>query len=295
MSTTARRHRPVDEVYRKIGDVSTRVLVSPGSGPPLIFLHGYSDLADTWRPVMRQLAAADRHMIAVDLPGFGHADALRAGPVMPQLDSFVADLVRETCAATGERGFVIGNSLGGITALRAGGDHTLPIAGVVPISPAGFGHSRAIKAMEGRAALVPLLERRLIPMPVIRGVMGVAFRRASCTNPRHADRHAVRAFTEQFRRREDMVRVFSSAAPVLDELRASRDAIPEVKVPVLLLWGDRDRLTLHRGASRIQAAIPQTELVSLHGYGHCPQLEIPARVASHIAEFVDRHTSAAAL
>jgi pimeloyl-ACP methyl ester carboxylesterase len=172
----------------------------------------------------------------------------------------------------------------------AAGNHALPIAGVVPISPAGFGHSRAIKAVEGREALMPLLQRRVVPMPVIRGVMGVAFRRASCRHPRHADRQAVRAFTGQFRRREDMIRVFSSAAPVLDELRAERDTLPDVSVPVLLLWGDRDRLTVHRGAERIQAAIPQTEFVTLHGYGHCPQLEIPARVASHISEFVDRTT-----
>lgn len=291
MSTTARRHRPVEETYRKIGDVGSRVLEVAGSGPPLIFLHGYSDLADTWRPVMRHLAASDRHLIAVDLPGFGHADSFHPGPVMPQLDSFVADLVRETSDATGEQAFVIGNSLGGITALRAGSNPTLPIAGVVPISPAGFGHSRAIRAVEGRDALVPMLQRRVVPMPVIRGVMGAAFRRASCSNPRHADRQAVRAFTDQFRRREDMIRVFSSAGPVLNELRAGRDVPLTVACPVMLLWGDRDRLTVHRGAMRIQASIPHAELVTLHGYGHCPQLEIPARVASHVSEFVDRHTS----
>jgi pimeloyl-ACP methyl ester carboxylesterase len=291
-STTVRRHRPINETHRRIGDVGSRVLETPGPGAPLVFLHGYSDLADTWRPVMRQLAGGDHHLVAVDLPGFGRADPFRPGPVLPQLDSFVADLVSETYGVTGQPVFVIGNSLGGITALRAGGNRDLPLAGVVPISPAGFGHSRAIKAMEGRDALLPMIERRLVPMPVIRGVTGVAFRRASCRNPRHADRQAVRAFTDQFRRREDMIRVFRSAAPVLGELRAGRDVPLTVECPVMLLWGDRDRLTLHSGASHIQAAIPQAELVSLHGYGHCPQIEIPARVASHISEFVERHSSA---
>lgn len=292
MTTTVRRHEPITETYRKVGDVGTRILEIAGAGPPLLFLHGYSDLADTWRPVMRHLANGERRLIAVDLPGFGRADCFRPGAVMPQLDSFVGDLVRELQAQTKQRVHVIGNSLGGITALRAGANPDLPIAGVVPISPAGFGHSRAIKAVEGRDALVPMLQRGVVPMPIIRGVMGAAFRRASCRNPRHADRQAVRAFTDQFRRREDMIRIFSSAAPVLDELRAGRDVPLDVKVPVLLLWGDRDRLTVHRGASRIQAAIPHTELVTLHGYGHCPQLEVPARVASHIAEFVDRGPTA---
>jgi pimeloyl-ACP methyl ester carboxylesterase len=34
--------------------------------------------------------------------------------------------------------------------------------------------------------------------------------------------------------------------------------------------------------------VPQTELVTLHGSGHCPQLEIAPHVAKLIADFTDR-------
>jgi pimeloyl-ACP methyl ester carboxylesterase len=282
-TTTVQRHRPIDESYRTFGGVRSRVLEIAGSGTPLICLHGYSDHADTWRPLMRSLRGAGRQVIAVDLPGFGKAALLQPGRVLPQLDAFVA---------AGRSVVVIGNSLGGVEALRVGADPDLPIAGIVPISPAGFGHSKAIKFAERHDGLLPLMQRGVVPMPVMRGAMAVVFRRASCGNPRHADREAVRLYAQQFRTRADMIRVFGSATAVLEEIRANPDA-PAVKVPVLLIWGDRDRLTLHDGARRVQAAIPHTEVVALHGYGHCPQLEAAPRVARLIVEFVDRQTTPA--
>jgi pimeloyl-ACP methyl ester carboxylesterase len=290
-TAAVQRHRPIDESFRTIGDVRTRVLEIGGSGTPLICLHGYSDHADTWRPLMRSLRSSGRHVVAVDLPGFGKAAPLQPGPVLPQLDAFVADVVRSVAEAAGHSVVVIGNSLGGVEALRVGANPDLPIAGIVPISPAGFGHSRAIKFAERHDGFLPWIQRGVLPMPVVRGAMAVAFRRASCGSPRNADREAVRAYAQQFRTRADMIRVFGSATMVLEEIRLSPDA-PAVKVPVLLLWGDRDRLTLHHGASRVRAAIPHTELVILHGHGHCPQLEAAPRIAQLINAFVDRQTSA---
>jgi pimeloyl-ACP methyl ester carboxylesterase len=267
------------------------VIELPGTGTPLICLHGYSDLADTWRPLMRALQHTGRHVIAVDLPGFGRATPLAAGPVLPQLDGFVATLVREVAAATGEQAVLVGNSLGGCASLRAAADPGLPIAVVVPISPAGFGHSLAIKLAETRRELAPLLERGRVPMPVVRRVMEATFRRAACPNPRRADREAVRAWVDQFQTREDLVRIMSYAAPVIAELQTSpRDTA--IEVPILLLWGDRDRLTLHGGARHLLAANPHTEFVPLHGSGHCPQLEIAPRIARLITEFVDRVAAA---
>ncbi|MBV9486075.1 MAG: alpha/beta hydrolase [Frankiaceae bacterium] len=288
-TTTISRHRPVNESYRSFGDVRTRVLEVAGSGPPLVCLHGYSDQADTWRPLMRALRAADRRVIAVDLPGFGRASALQPGLVLPQLDRFVAETVRSAADSAGQAAVVIGNSLGGIAALRAGADRALPIAGVVPISPAGFGHSRALRWAQHSDAVLPMLQRGRLPMPVVRSVMTMAFRRASCGNPRRADHEAVRAYAGQFRTRGDLYRMLSTAPSLLTELGQGHEVSP-VDVPVLLLWGDHDRLTLHRGSERVLEVIPHTELVTLAGFGHCPQLEAAPRVAELINDFVDRVT-----
>ncbi len=286
-SDIVRRHRPIAVSFRDVGNTRTRVLELAGTGTPLICLHGFSDQADTWRPMMRALQHAERHVVAVDLPGFGRATALEPGPILDQLDRFVATLTTELADRAGRPAVLIGNSLGGCAALRAAANPRLPIAGIVAISPAGFGHSRAIKFAERRGGLTPLLERGGLPMPVVRSIMSTAFRGAASPKPRAVDREAVRAWTAQFQHRGDLLRVLGSANQVLVELNATPRNV-RLQVPILLLWGDRDRLTLHTGARHILDANPHAEFVRLRGHGHCPHLEIAPRIATLIADFADR-------
>ncbi|HET7691231.1 MAG TPA: alpha/beta fold hydrolase, partial [Nocardioidaceae bacterium] len=70
----------------------TRVLTTSGGGPTVVLLHGFGDSADTWSGVLARLAQAGRSAVAVDLPGFGEADDLADGAILPQLDRFVAAL-----------------------------------------------------------------------------------------------------------------------------------------------------------------------------------------------------------
>src|SRR5918997_547960 len=114
----------------------TRVLELEGGGPGIVLLHGWGDSADTWRPLLAEIASTGRRAIAVDLPGFGHASRLAPGAILPQLDDFAAALVLEW--GGGEPVVVAGNSLGGAVALRLAELPDLPLAGVMPVAPAGL-------------------------------------------------------------------------------------------------------------------------------------------------------------
>jgi pimeloyl-ACP methyl ester carboxylesterase len=130
--TAAREHR------LELAGFVTRALELDGAGPTLVLLHGWSDNADTWRRLLGLLAAGGRRALALDLPGFGAASRLDCErEVLPQLDRFVAAAVRRE----GERGgdvVIVGNSLGGCVAMRVAERPELPIAGVVPVAPAGL-------------------------------------------------------------------------------------------------------------------------------------------------------------
>src|SRR5438552_12263109 len=130
-----------------------------GDGPAVVLLHGFADSADTWRYLLDRLARAERRAVAVDLPGFATAQALRDGPVLPQLDRFVAALVRDF--AQDADVVVAGNSLGGSLALRAGETPGQRLVGVAPIAPAGLGMARWFALIERD----PIL-RRLLAVPV---------------------------------------------------------------------------------------------------------------------------------
>ena len=116
----------------------TRAVSSAGEGVPAVFLHGWLDNADTWLAVLDRLSVAGRPAIAYDLPGFGTAPPLDDGSVLDQLVDFAAAAVTDAAEAAGAKVVVVGNSLGGWAALRLAELSDLPLAGVVPIGPAGI-------------------------------------------------------------------------------------------------------------------------------------------------------------
>ena len=48
--------RPLRELPGIVAGVATRVLEVDGDGPPILLLHGFTDSADSWRPLIKELA-----------------------------------------------------------------------------------------------------------------------------------------------------------------------------------------------------------------------------------------------
>src|SRR3954447_25691378 len=90
---------------------ATRALEVAGEGPGIVLFHGWNHSADTWRPLLDELARRGRKAIAVELPGVGTAAPLAPGMVLPQLDAFAVEVV---AIWAGEEPMVVaGASLGG--------------------------------------------------------------------------------------------------------------------------------------------------------------------------------------
>ena len=73
-----------------------------------------------------------------------------------------------------------------------------------------------------------------------------------------------------------------------DEYLATPLPLAEITVPVLALWGDRDRLTLISSRRQMEQEVRDLEFVALPGVGHMPQVEVPGRTTKHLLAFVDR-------
>jgi len=270
-----------------LGGIRTRSLEIEGTGPAFLLLHGYSDSADTWRPLMRELARRGKTAVAVDLPGFGSADPPAPGPTLPQLDRFVADLVRER-ANSRARPIIVGNSLGGVAALRAAQDPDLPLGGIVAVSPAGLGHQPWVDL----AAREPVIHRVMtapipVPMRLVRWSVRQGFRRLAVADASRVDPAVLRAYASRYRRPEDMRRFVREARSLLRELESAYE-LERIGRPVLLLWGAKDPLTPSAGAQRVLDAVPGAELTMLDDCGHCAHLERPDRIAALTVEFAER-------
>ncbi len=274
----------------RLADVRTRALELEGEGPPLLLAHGYGDSADTWRLLLDRLRKRGRAAVALDLPGFGTADDLHPkDPILPQLDRFM-DAAIERWADDGQV-VLAGNSLGGTVGLRAAErDGERPeeerrVAGVVPIAPAGLDMPTWFAAIQG-APLVRAVLRSPIPVPevAVRRAVGTTYRVLAFASPRKADDSVVGAFTSHFGSRKDVVRLLGTGRRLLPEIK-SPFRLDQVRCPVLVVWGERDRMVFSKGAERIVEALPETEVAMLPKCGHCPQIEEPDRLAELLTGF----------
>lgn len=269
----------------QIGGYETRVLEIDGAGTPLLLLHGFADDVETWLPLLGVLTTSGRRAVAVDLPGFGQADDLpRDGGFLPPLDRFVAAAV-EHLGARGIAPVVVGNSLGGVLALRAVQNPTITLSGAVPISPAGFGHVRWVNLLARAKGLEAILFRPVEPMRVFRFLIRKATPYLVAGNRHQLLPGQAARFADQFQTHGDVRRLLGGAPTVLTEADASAVNASAALAPVQVLWGRLDRLTLSSGAPRLQAAFPAAVLVLLEGLGHCPQLEDPEAIAGRPLNF----------
>jgi pimeloyl-ACP methyl ester carboxylesterase len=284
---------PLLEHRDSFGGFETRVLELEGDGPPLVLLHGWADSADTWRLLLAQLAAAGRRAVAVDLPGFGAAGHLRQGRMLPQLDRFLAGVIPYAAEQEGPA-VVVGNSLGGTLALRAAERcHELGIGGVVPVAPAGFDMAAWFRLIERNPVLQMLLSVPApLPEAVVREAVGRVYSLLAFPRPDQVDRRVVEAFTSHHRTRGTVARRLRAARRLLPEL-AYPFHLDRVGCPVMLVWGLRDRMVSPQGVERVLAALPDTQVELLADCGHCPQIEVPDRLAELLTAFAHARSTAA--
>jgi pimeloyl-ACP methyl ester carboxylesterase len=276
---------PLIEHSTELAGHRTRVLELEGRAPGIVLLHGWGDSADTWRPLLAELALCGRRAIAVDLPGFGSATRLRRGAILPQLDEFTTALVKEWGA--GEPVVIAGNSLGGCVALRlAEQADELRLAGVVPVAPAGLEMPGWFDVVERDPIIRRLLD---IPIPVpgalVRSLVGGAYQQLAFSSPQAAQRQVVEAFASHHDSRQRAAALLDSGRRLLPELATAPFDLAAVGCPVLLVWGTRDRMVPHTGARVVLDALPATRVELIEGCGHCPQLEATGALLELLLEF----------
>ncbi|GGD50246.1 alpha/beta fold hydrolase [Erythrobacter arachoides] len=82
-----------------------------GSGRPVVLIHGWPLSADSWDPVMMELADNGYRAIAYDRRGFGHSDHAASGYDYDTFADDLADVMKETGAT--ENVALVGFSMGG--------------------------------------------------------------------------------------------------------------------------------------------------------------------------------------
>ncbi|MFJ3221823.1 alpha/beta fold hydrolase [Streptomyces sp. NPDC086783] len=243
-----------------------------GTGEPLLLLHGIGHHRQAWDPVLHILAA-ERDVIAVDLPGFGESPALPDG-LTHDLATMNAALSAFCDALDLDRPHVAGNSLGGLLALGLGRDKL--VRSVTALSPAGFWTQAERRYAFGVLTAMRHAACRL-PLPLVERLSRTAAGRTVLTSSIYARPHrrspeAVVAETLALAHAEGFSETLRAGITV-----RFTDDVPGV--PVTVAWGTRDRLLVRRQGVRAKRIIPRARLVRLPGCGHVPMNDDPALVA----------------
>ncbi|MFE5137113.1 alpha/beta fold hydrolase [Streptomyces fagopyri] len=248
-----------------------------GTGEPLLLLHGIGHHRQAWDPVVHILAA-EREVIAVDLPGFGASPALPDG-LTHDLGTVVPALGALCEALELDRPHVAGNSLGGLLALELGREKL--VRSVTALSPAGFWTTAERRYAFGVLLAMRQGARRL-PLPAVERLSRTAAGRAALTStiyarPGRRSPEAVVAETLALAHAEGFTETLRAGISV-----RFTDDVPGL--PVTVAWGARDRLLLRRQGVRAKQIIPRARLVRLPGCGHVPMNDDPALVARVILD-----------
>ncbi len=249
--------------------------VRAGGGEPLLLLHSLGGSLVQWSPVLERLAA-DREVVAVDMPGFGESPPLPDG-VEPSAANLAAAVLAFHESLGLGRPHVAGISLGGWVALECARQNRA--SSVVGVCTAGFWRrapenrsNRLNHARQAGRALLPALGPMMSTAAGRRRALGRFVHHPERLSPAEA---------------QSMARAYVTApaySRASDLMRAGQvGPLDDVKVPVTLAWAEFDHVVRSRplGDGALPKRVRQVELPDC---GHVPTWDDPDLVARVVLE-----------
>ncbi len=262
-------------------DVGTVAYTTVGSGAPVIFIHGYGDTLFTWRNQLRDLRG-ELQLYALDLIGYGNSDQ---PPIEYTADTFVS-CVRQFMDALGiESATLVGSSMGGATALCLAMAHPERVDRLVLLGPTIPGVQPAGRALSltfwltHHGRLAEWLVRPGFKPAVRQALRDAVFDPALITDE-------IVAYYAALARRPGFRHVYVSTAHNWNAWAVQRPRFGELKMQVLIIWGEADGVHPIRQGALLRTLIPQAEMVRVPQCGHLPHVEQPDRVNALLRQFL---------
>lgn len=241
--------------------------VEQGSGiEPIVFIHGFISTRVWWQPALERLPESFR-AYAVDLRACGESEYCETGHTLTQYAQDLHEFVEQI----GLQQFtLVGHSMGGGVAMQYALNHPDRLKALVLVDPlAAYGTRIAseitawINAQQGNSEGIRQI------------VLG-----AFASPP-------TGAYLEKLV--EDGVRWDKPIyLGTMDDMArfAISDRLPEINVPTLVTWGDKDTVIPFAAIVDIFTRIPGCGLEVWHGVGHSGPIEIPERFVELLARFI---------
>jgi pimeloyl-ACP methyl ester carboxylesterase len=260
--------------------------------PPIIFIHGFGASIEHWRnniPVIAQ----NHTVYALDLLGFGasrkanteYSAALWTEQVHDFWQTFIGVPV-----------ILVGNSIGSLVCLNTTAVYPEMVKGLVMLSLPDVSVREDIlpplvrplvTAIENLFAS-PLLIKNLLKIVrrpnVIRKWAGIAYPKKEAITDELVEILSSPAYDEGS---EQTLFRLSRSVRKDDFAESVRDLLPQVAVPMLLIWGLEDKMIPPNQARAIAEQNSKLKLIELEDAGHCPHDEYPEQFNALLLDWLE--------
>ncbi|MBV8885275.1 MAG: alpha/beta fold hydrolase [Chroococcidiopsidaceae cyanobacterium CP_BM_RX_35] len=260
---------------------------------PLILVHGFGASIGHWRHNIGVLG--EYHTVyALDLLGFG---ASEKAPVSYKIDLWVEQVYDFWRTFIQQPVVMLGNSIGSLVVLAAATVHPEMVQGLVMMSLPDLAiEAEAIPqflqpvvvAIKSLVASPPVLRTlfRVVRRPsIVRRWAGVAYANPDAVTDELVeillcpayDRRAAQAFSAILK-----AMISAQFGPNV------KAVLPTLEIPLLLIWGQQDRMVPPALASQLSEYNPNLQLLKLEQAGHCPHDECPEQVNQIVLDWIEK-------
>ena len=247
---------------------------------PIILIHGFGASIEHWRnniPILGQ----HYPVYALDLLGFG---ASRKARTKYTVDLWVEQLHDLWQIIVRQPAVLVGNSIGSLVCMSAAAKYPEMARGLVMLSLPDVSVRQEMLPRTVQP-LVTTIENLVASPLLIKSLLKIL------RQPKVIGSWAKVAYEDENAINEELVQILSS--PAYDEdadytlyqlfrgvrkpgfALAAREVLPQLKQPILLIWGLKDRMVPPNLAPMFLQLNSDIELIELENMGHCPHDENP--------------------
>lgn len=285
----------VQRLTRPDGSIIHVESYGPADGQPIILTHGWGPNSTVWYYAKRQLG--DRYRVIVwDLPGLGKSQSPKNNDY--SLEKYARDLEAVVAIAGDKPVILLGHSLGGMCTLTF--CRLFPeqlgqkVAGLIlvdttytnPVKTSIF--SRFLRAIQ-KPLLEPILYLAIALSPILWLMTWLSYLNGSIYISVELSGFTGRETRGQLNFAGLLSALGSPGVLARGTLAMfnydETQTLSKINVPVLLIVGSQDIATIPPASMRMQAQLPQAQLVTLKPGGHMALMERNQQFAEAVGSF----------
>lgn len=221
-----------------------------GAGKPIILLHGWLASLETMKPLQKYLANWFK-VYNVDIIGFGKSDLPDKPMNTDDFGNFLSDFIN---ALKIENPILIGHSNGGKTIINYAGRNLGKINKIVLIDSTGIKPKRKINYYF-----------KVYTFKTVKNIVKFLPKRFENLREKALNKFG----STDYKSSPEILRKTMNI--ILNE--DQRKIMPNINVPTLMIWGDKDTATPLEDAKKMEKIIPNSGIAVLEGAGHFSYLD----------------------